>query len=131
MILDTTYFIDLIRRQPRAFEKGLELFEARTVRRVPVPVLFEVFYGVEFVNSDEQRRRAKNAFMGYPTVDLDDELVRDAARRLAEADRAAGGDSGIEVNDAYVAAVAASYDEPVLTENVADFEALGVEVEPY
>lgn len=131
MILDTTYFIHLIQRLPRAFEKGLELFEARTVRRVPVPVLFEVFYGVEFVESDEQRRRAKNAFTGYPRVDLDDELVRDAARRLAEADRAAGGDSGIEVNDAYVAAVAASYDEPVLTENVADFEALGVDVEPY
>lgn len=131
MILDTTYFIHLIQRLPRAFEKGLELFEARTVRRVPVPVLFEVFYGVEFVESDEQRRRAKNAFMGYPRVDLDDELVRDAARRLAEADRAAGGDSGIDVNDAYVAAVAASYDEPVLTENVADFEALGVDVEPY
>jgi predicted nucleic acid-binding protein len=69
--------------------------------------------------------------MGYPTVDLDEALVREAASRLADADREAGGDSGIGVNHAYVAAVAASYDEPVLTENVADFKALGVEVETY
>jgi len=131
MILDTTYFIHLLQGRPRAFEKGLDLFEARTVRRVPVPVLFEVFYGVAFTNSDEQRRRVKNALMGYPTVDLDEALVREAASRLAAADCDAGGDSGIEVNDAYVAAVAASYDEPVLTENVEDFEALDVEVEPY
>lgn len=30
-----------------------------------------------------------------------------------------------------IAAVADVYDEPVLTANVVDFEALGVDVEPY
>lgn len=131
MILDSTYLIHLIRGNPRAFQKGLELFEAQTVRRVPVPVLFEVYYGVEFAESADQRRRAKNALMGYPTVSLDDSLAHQAAKLLAAADREAGGDSGIEVNDAYVAAVAMSYDEPVLTANVSDFETLGVDVEPY
>lgn len=131
MILDSTYIIHLIKRDPRVFQKGVELFEAGTVRRVPVPVLFEVFYGVEWAESEEQRRRAKNALMGYPTVPLDEYLARKAAKLLAVADRTAGGDSGIEVNDSYVAAVSDHYDEPVLTENVTDFEALGVDVETY
>lgn len=131
MILDATYLIHLIQRKPRAFQKGMELFETRTVRRVPVPVLFEVFYGVEWVESKEQRRRAKNALMGYPMVRIDDSLAKEAAKLLAAADREAGGDSGIEVNDAYIAAVAEFYDEPVLTENVNHYERLGVAVETY
>ena len=132
MILDSTYVIHLIQRQPAAFQKGIDLFEAGTVRRVPVPVLFEVFYGVEFAESNEQRRRARNALMGYPTVELNGHLATLAAELLAGADRAESGDSGVGVNDAYIGAAAVYYDEPVLTRNVNDFEKLsGVAVETY
>ncbi|MDX1747103.1 MAG: PIN domain-containing protein [Halobacteriales archaeon] len=131
MILDTSYLINLIQRQQPAFEKGVSLFESRTVRRVPVPVLFELWYGVEFLDDEDRRRRLRNALMGYPVVPLDESMSRRAAELLARADRAAGGSSGIEANDAYVAAAADRFDEPVLTANAADFEALGVAVEGF
>jgi predicted nucleic acid-binding protein len=50
---------------------------------------------------------------------------------LAGADEQAGGESGVGWIDAMIAAVGEGYDEPVLTENVEDFERLGVEVEKY
>ena len=52
---------------------------------------------------------------------------------MAAADEAAGGpgQSGIDDIDPMVAAVADAVDEPVLTENVEDFERLGVAVETW
>lgn len=40
-------------------------------------------------------------------------------------------DGGIGWNDAHVSATAEVLDDVVLTENVSDFEALGVDVETY
>ncbi|USZ67487.1 hypothetical protein NGM10_12205 [Halorussus salilacus] len=49
---------------------------------------------------------------------------------LAE-DWSATGDSGIDEVDPTVAAVADVFGEPVVTDNVGDFEALGVDIEGY
>lgn len=130
MILDTSFLIDLFDGDRPAFEKGTKLAEEQIVQRVPSPVVTELAYGMSFGGEDE-RRKVQNALRMYPVVEQDERIARRAGQLLARADRESDGDSGIDKVDPMVAAVADLYDEPVVTANVADFEALGVEVEPY
>lgn len=130
MILDTSYLIDLFDGREAAFERGLELTDARTVQRIPSPVVMELTYGAEFGDEDE-RRNVRHALGMYPIVHQDETIARRAGQLLARADVAAGGESGIDKVDPMVAAVADLHEEPVLTAGVARFEALGVDVETY
>lgn len=130
MILDTSFLIDLFDGRRGAFEKGIELSEAQTVQRVPSPVVVELAYGAEF-GDEEERRNVQNALRMYPVVEQDETIARRAGRLLARADQEAGGESGIDKVDPMVAAVADLRDEPVLTANIEDFDALGVDVETY
>lgn len=130
MILDTSYLIDLFDGRDGAFETGLECSENGTIQRVPSPVVLELSYGAAF-GDEAERRNVQNALRMYPVVEQDEAIARRAGELLAAADAAARGDSGIDRVDPMVAAVADRYDEPVLTANVSDFEALGVEVETY
>lgn len=133
MILDTTYLIALLEREQPAFEKGMDLYRNGVATRVSMASVFELFYGAAVVLDDEERRRVRNVLMGYPPVPIDEEIARLAAELLGRADRQAGGpmQSGVEANDAYIAATARAYSEAVLTRNTDDFERLGVEVETY
>jgi predicted nucleic acid-binding protein len=90
----------------------------------------ELSYGVEF-GGDEERRNVRNALRMYPVVEQDETMAHRAGQLLARADRKAGGESGIEKADLMVAAVSDVYDEPVLTDTLVDFAALGVDVETY
>jgi predicted nucleic acid-binding protein len=133
MILDTTYMISLLEREEVAFRRGMELYEEGTARRVSVATVFELFYGAAVSLDDDERRQVRNVIMGYPAVPVDEEVSRLATELLGRADRNAGGpeQSGVETQDAYIAATACAYNEPVLTRNVDDFEKLGVDVETY
>lgn len=130
MILDTSFLIDLFDGQQDAFEKGLELSEARTVQRVPTPVVMELSYGAEF-GGEEERRNVQNALRMYPVVEQDETIAHRAGQLLAGADQQADGERGIDKVDPMVAAVSDIYDEPVLTTNIDHFDRLGVEVETY
>jgi len=90
----------------------------------------ELSYGAAFGDEDE-RRNVRNALRMYPVVEQDERIAHRAGRLLARADMEAGGESGIDKVDPMVAAVSDLYDEPVLTTNVGDFEALRVDVETY
>lgn len=114
-----------------AVRTGTRLAETEEVQWLPSPMVAEVYYGVVYTQSEEERRKVQNALMGYPRVDIDEEIARTASSLLAEADRAAGGNSGVETNDAYIGAVAEVLAEPVLTANGDDFETLGVDYETY
>ena len=131
MILDTSFLVHLLRGRDDAHRKGAELSSRKVVQRVPAPVVTELSYGVRMYGSGDERRQFENAMRMYPVVDLDRELARRAGGLLAEADRRAGGESGIDTVDPVIAAVADVLDEPVLTSNVGDFESLGVDVETY
>lgn len=131
MILDSSYLFDLMDGETDALEKGSVLTESGEIQWLPTPVVAEVYYGVVYTASTAERRRVENALLGYPRIDVDEEIARTASTLLAEADREAGGDSGVETNDAYVAAIADVLDDPVLTANGDDFERLGVAVESY
>jgi len=130
VILDTSFLIDLFDGREGAFEKGIELSETNTVQRVPSPVITELSYGAEFGNEDE-RRNVRNALRMYPVVEQNETIAHRAGQLLARADQQADGESGIDKVDPMVAAVSDVYDEPVLTDNVEDFAALGVGVETY
>jgi len=130
VILDTSFLIDLFDGRERAFEKGIGLSEMKAVQRVPSPVVMELSYGVEFGDEDE-RRNVRNALRMYPVVEQNETIAHRAGRLLARADQKADGESGIDKVDPMVAAVSDVYDEPVLTDNVRDFTALGVDVETY
>ncbi|WP_256687257.1 PIN domain-containing protein [Halococcus qingdaonensis] len=128
MILDTSYLIDLFAGVEAAFEKGVGFTERRAVQRVPSPVVMELTYGAAFSDEDE-RRNVRNALRMYPIVDQTAPIARRAGELLARAD--ADGDSGIGKVDPMIAAVADTHDEPVVTDNVRNFRALGVDVETY
>lgn len=130
MILDTSFLIDLFDGRKRAFEKGTELTETKTVQRVPSPVVMELSYGAEFGDEDE-RRNVRNALRMYPVVEQNETIARRAGQLLARADQQTDGESGIDKVDPMVAAVSDVYDEPVLTDNVGDFTALGVDIKTY
>jgi predicted nucleic acid-binding protein len=133
MILDSSYVFDLIGGDPSAHRMGEELTDTSTIQWLPVPVLAEVYYGVTYASGETERREVQNALLGYPRVEIDEEIARTASSLLASADQESGGvgNSGVETNDAYIGAIADVIDEPVLTANPGDFERLGVPVETY
>ena len=131
MILDSSYLFDLMANDPDAFAKGTELVEQGEMQWLPTPVVAEAYYGVATARSGTTEQEVRNRLLGYPRVDVDEEVARVAGTLLAEADDRAGGDAGVGANDAYIAAIADILDDAVLTDNVDDFAALGVSVETY
>jgi predicted nucleic acid-binding protein len=131
MIIDSSYLFDLMAEDPDAFEKGAELVERGEMQWLPTPVVAEAYYGVATARSDTTEQEVRNRLLGYPRLDVDEEIARTAGELLASADDESAGDASVGANDAYIAAMAEVLDEMVLTENVDDFEALGVPVESY
>lgn len=131
MILDSSYLFDLVSNGPDTFEKGTELVDEGEMQWLPTPVVAEVYYGVATTRSDTTEDQVRNRLLGYPRIDVDEEVARTAGELLASADDRAGGEAGVGPNDAYIAAMAGILGDSVLTANVDDFEALGVDVETY
>jgi predicted nucleic acid-binding protein len=131
MIIDSSYLFDLMAEDVGSFSKGAELVENGEMQWLPTPVVAEVYYGVATARSDTTEQEVRNRLLGYPRIDVDEEVARTAGELLAGADDRVGGDAGVGPNDAYIAAMADILDDAVLTDNVDDFEALGVQVETY
>lgn len=131
MILDSSYLFDLMATDPDAFAKGTELVEQGEMQWLPTPVIAEAYYGVATTRSDTTEQEVRNRLLGYPRLDVDEEVARLAGELLAVADDNAGGNAGVGITDAYIAAMAKLMDDAVLTANVDDFDELGVPVETY
>ena len=131
MIIDSSYLFDLMAGDPDAFAKGTELVEEGEMQWLPTPVVAETYYGVATARSDTTEQAVRNRLLGYPRIDVDEEVARTAGELLAAADDRSGGEAGVGPNDAYIAAMAELLDDAVLTANVDDFEALGASVESY
>jgi len=131
MIIDSSYLFDLMAEDPDAFSKGTELAEDGEMQWLPTPVVAEAYYGVATARSDTTEQEVRNRLLGYPRIDINNEIARTAGELLAAADDRVGENAGIGANDGYIAAMADVFDDAVLTDNVADFEALGVVVETY
>ncbi|RQG97659.1 PIN domain-containing protein [Natrarchaeobius chitinivorans] len=131
MIIDSSYLFDLMAEEPDAFSKGAELVEKGEMQWLPTPVVAETYYGVATARSETTEQEVRNRLLGYPRIDVDEEIARRAGELLATADDRVGGNAGVGPNDGYIAAMADVLDDSVLTDNVEDFEALGVPVETY
>lgn len=131
MILDTSFLLDLKDGDEDAFGRAVALYEQGTVQRVAMPSVWELHYGAAYTGSAVERRRVRNLLLMYPPVAIDEATARRGAELLADADRRAGGDSGVDTEDGLIGAVADRFDEPVLTRNGGDFERLGVAYETY
>ena len=131
MIIDSSYLFDLMADDGAAFSKGVELVERGEMQWLPTPVVAEAYYGVATARSETTEQEVRNRLLGYPRVSVDDEIARVAGELLAKADDTVGGDAGVGSNDAYIAAMASVLDDAVLTDNVDDFEILGIPVETY
>lgn len=127
MILDSTYLFDLMAGDSDAFAKGAELVENGEMQWLPTPVVAEVYYGAATTRSDTTEAEVRNRLLGYPRIEVDEEVARTAGELLARADDRSGGNAGVGSN----AAMADALDDTVLTANVDDFEALDVPVETY
>lgn len=131
MIIDSSFLFDLMAEDPDAFSKGVELVENGEMQWLPTPVVAEAYYGVATVRSTTTEQELRNRLLGYPRIEVDDEIARRAGELLAAADDRAGSNAGVGANDGYIAAMADVLDDAVLTNNVDDFERLGVPVETY
>lgn len=131
MILDTNYLIKLFKGHQDAHDKARELHAANEIQRVPAPVFAEIEYGAEFELDEDERRRIRNVSRMYSVTQLNEEMARRAGQLHAQADKSEGGNSGADAIDAMVAAVADIAGEKVVTDNVTDFQQLGVGVEPF
>lgn len=132
MILDTNFLIRLYQERQAAFEKAIEIQEQGVIPRVPAPVLQELEYGAAFLDDDETIRKVRNIALMYPIVELTTNDHKRAGQLHAHADRASSGDDvGVDDIDAMIGAVAQRFGEPVLTENTADFDALGIRTETW
>jgi predicted nucleic acid-binding protein len=131
VIVDSSYLFDLMAGDAAAFSKGTELVERGEMQWLPTPVIAETYYGVATARSDTTEKEVRNRLLGFPRIEVDGEIARVAGELLAVADDNVGGDAGIGPNDAYIAAMADILDDAVLTDNVDDFEVLGVRVETY
>ena len=131
MILDTSCLVKLFGGHPAAHEKARELHDKRETQRVPAPVFAELENGAEYELEEDERRRIRNVSRMYSVTRLDEEMARRAGRLHAQADEEQGGNSGADAIDAMVAAVAETAGEKVITENIEDFQQLGVGVESF
>lgn len=131
MILDSSYLFDLMADDADAFAKGTELVESGAIQWLPTPVVAEAYYGVATARSETTADELRNRLLGYPRIEVDEEIARRAGELLAKADDRAGANAGVGTNDAYIAAMADLLADAVLTDNINDFEVLGVPVETY
>ena len=132
MILDTSFLLDLKDGHRNAFEKAVEMYDTGIVQRVAMPTVWELHYGAIYSRSEDEQRRVQDLLRMYPLVSIDKPTALRAGELLAEADRNASGDSGVDNEDGVIGAVADHYGEPVLTDNVKHFERLpGIQVETY
>ena len=91
----------------------------------------EIEYGAEYELEEDERRRIRNVSRMYSVTRLDEEMARRAGQLHTRADKKQGGNSGVDAIDAMVAAVAETAGETVITEDVTDFQQLGVSVESF
>lgn len=130
MILDTSFFLDLIGGDEGATALAGTMEDDGVPQRIPAQVVYELYVGVGYTDStDEERRKLEGVLAPRPIVETSEAIAKKAGRidgRLRrEGERVA-------VNDLLVGATAAVHDEPVVTRNVEDFERVpGVEVETY
>lgn len=120
MILDTSFVVDALRGSPPALNLRSELEGGSDALRIPAPVLYELWEGIERSRSPPAELELIEETLGaYPIVEF-------SARHAKRAGALSGslGRRGVNIGDVdlMIAGIALEEGETVLTRNARDFE---------
>ena len=121
MILDTSFLIDVQRGTRRAVDVAADIESGDRPRRVPFVVVYELFMGVgKGTKTEANRRRVEQVLDRFSSLPATEPIMKRAGFLDGVAQREYGSEIGTA--DAIVAATALEYDEPVVTDDVRDFQ---------
>lgn len=124
MILDTTYLIDLATGDSAAVELARKHEASSVPRRVPTMVVSELYTSVGAGSKPNENARKYEELLGHlPIVDMDANVARRAGV-LRGSHIASESKPRLGRGDSTIAATALVYDEPVVTDDVADFDSV-------
>ena len=119
MLADTTFIIDVMKKDTSTVRKAEELSDASASILVGTPTIFELYVGVGLsVRSAEEREKVLGILRSLPHLSLDIASASKAgliyAQRVKEKTK-------IDPEDAMLAGIAIQNNEPLLTRNRKDF----------
>jgi predicted nucleic acid-binding protein len=131
VILDTSFLEDVGREDAAALKKAAELQDQQIPERLSVMTLYELYWGIGYVERSQTERDRVDAILGtkevYPVTPT---IARKAGRIAGELSRR--GDPLNDPGDELIGATGLVHEEPVLTKNVDHFERIpNLEVETY
>lgn len=119
MIADTTFLIDLMRRDPSAIEKAKNLEEQGVAILVSSPTTFELFVGASMSRKREEEKSKIISTVGsLPQLALDYESARAGGEIFVMKMRAG---SMVDAIDAMLAGLSKIHKEAIITRNIRHF----------
>lgn len=130
MILDTSFFIDLMNGEEGAVARASAIEDMGTIQRVPANVVYELYVGVGYTEQpDLEVAKIRKVLDSRPIVGTDGRIAKLAGRLDGQLRREGNRVSPIDI---LTGAIARHFDEPVVTGNPSDFEPIpGVETNTY
>lgn len=129
MILDTSFLVDLLNGDEGAVKRATELEERDVPQRIPAQVVYELYVGVGYTETPfEEVSKIQSVLDARPIVKTDDQIAEFAGRVDGQLRRDG---ERVATSDVLIGATARHFDEPVVTNNVNDFERVGAEIETY
>lgn len=131
MILDTSFLEDVAREDSAALETAATLEAERIPERLSAMTLYELYWGVGYVDRPQAERDAVDAVLGTKEVyPVTSEIARKAGRIAGSLGRQ--GEPLNDPGDELIGATGLVHEEPVLTRNVDPFQRIpNLEVETY
>ncbi|HUK28268.1 MAG TPA: type II toxin-antitoxin system VapC family toxin [Candidatus Acidoferrales bacterium] len=130
MLADTTFIIDVMRKDEDAVEKARELSDASISILVGTPTIFELYVGVGLsVRASEEKEKVLNVLKSLPNLPLDASSASKAGTIYAQKIRDG---SKIDPEDAMLAGIAIQNNETIITRNRRHFAGISdLKLEPY
>ena len=130
MILDTSFIIDVMKKEPNAIEKLNSLVKKGEPLMIASPTIFELFSGlVRSQRQLEEKNKVMNVINGQLVLPLDNK----SAERSGEIDGTLVKEGKmIDPIDSMIAGIAIIKNDKVLTRNVKDFSRIkDLKIETY
>lgn len=130
MILDTSFFIDLMNGEEGAVAWA-NIFEGvGAVQRVPAHAVYELYVGVGYTETpSEEVAKIQQVIETRPIVETTEQIAKLAGRLDGQLRREG---KRVAAGDILIGATARHFDEPVVTGNPSDFEPIpDVQVDTY
>lgn len=130
MILDTSFFLDLVSGNQAAVERAESLEQEAVPQRVPAQVVYELYVGVGYTEAPSAEEEAlAGVLASRPVVETTEAIAKRAGRLDGELRRAG---ERVPTSDLIIGATGLAFDESVLTADVDHFDRMpGVSIVTY